>query len=295
MLLFIGLQFFGHGLVFVYFLEGKKAADGFGFGGRILLVFVKITSAARCHDYIMPHPGCFNATFLSSPAHDPGARSQSTFQDFIPAQQLTPFGRNEFFHSPDGIALQLKFIFQIVVFDALLAFAAGFPVGFSRLISTNMDVGGGKNIHHFSDHILHKSESGIIAQAKFTLTFFGTNTAQVWICGNDLLRVAGHFNFWDDGDASFLRIGNQFLCLQLGIIPAVGIGFSFVYIIAVAVPPFLPAITGSPCRLSRQCGIFFYFNPPAGSIGKVHVQRIDFIETNQVNHFFDEGGRKEMP
>ena len=90
-LLFVCLQLFGHGFVFVYFLKRKKTTNGFGFCCGILLVFVKITGTSGRHDHIVSHPCGFNASFLSSPAHYPCTRCQSTFQNFIPAQQLTAF------------------------------------------------------------------------------------------------------------------------------------------------------------------------------------------------------------
>ena len=294
-LLFVCLQLFGHGFIFVHFLKGKKAPNSLRFRCGILLVLVKITGATRCHDHIMSHPCGFNAPFLSSPAHHPGTRCQSTFQNLIPAQQLTAFGRNEFLHSSDGITLQFKFIFQVVVFDPLLAFAAGFPVCLSCFVATDMDIGGREDGHHFSDHILHENKGGVVAQTKLTLAFFGPNTTELWVCGNDLFGVAGHFNFRDDGDASFLGIGNQVFGIRLCVISSVGTGFSFFRVIPITVPPFLPAITGSPCSLRSEFRIFLHLYPPACRIGKVHVEGIDLVKTDQVNHFFDEAGRKEMP
>ena len=158
-----------------------------------------------------------------------------------------------------------------------------------------MDIGRREDGHHFCDHILHEYEGRVVAQTKLTLAFFGTNTTELWICGNDLFGVAGHFNFWNDRDAPFLGINNQVFGICLCIITTVCTGFALFRVIPVAVPPFLPAITGSPCSLRSEFWIFLHLYPPARCIGKVQVQRIDLVETNQVNHFFDESGRKEMP
>ena len=130
------------------------------------------------------------------------------------------------------VALQFVFVFEAIVFHALLAFGTVFPAFFRTFIAADVDVGRvGESAHGFLQNVLQKGEGGFISGAKYIVEHspaFGSfkrsaGAAQFGVGRERRECMSGHFNFWDYRDAiNVLTPGDIFLKEFLAIIPAVG-------------------------------------------------------------------------
>ena len=80
--------------------QRQIAADGKRIVFRVgRLVIVEIEVRVRRHNHIMFLFGRFDASVYAAPAHHRGVRSQSAFQDFVPADDMASFAFDEFLHA----------------------------------------------------------------------------------------------------------------------------------------------------------------------------------------------------
>ena len=67
------------------------------------LIVVKVTPPEWCHDHLVVLFRCFNAPFFTSPAHYYCIFSQTTFQDFVPADQTLAVRVHERFQAVERV------------------------------------------------------------------------------------------------------------------------------------------------------------------------------------------------
>ncbi len=63
------------------------------------------TAATWSHDYIMLLQSCRNTAGCSTPRHHGSLRAQTTFEDFIPADDLSVVLSQHLLHALDDVAL----------------------------------------------------------------------------------------------------------------------------------------------------------------------------------------------
>ena len=67
----------------------------------------------------MPGFGSCDTAFYTAPGHDCCIGSQSAFQDFIPADDISSFTVEVFFHTGDEVTLQLFFFRMLLTVNGI--------------------------------------------------------------------------------------------------------------------------------------------------------------------------------
>ena len=105
-----------HRFVAVHPFHRQIATDGQRFTVRILcLIIVEIQVRVRRHDDIVLLTSRFNTTGFPSPRHHRGIRSQTAFQDFIPANHAASVLGEELLCFMYHVALQILFLRVLAV------------------------------------------------------------------------------------------------------------------------------------------------------------------------------------
>ena len=139
-----------------------------------------------------------------------------------------------------------------------------------------MDIAAGSHGGQLSDYILDQlgrlrvihveRANGLSAHVQLEIELGGV--LQVWISGEDRFGMARKVDFRDDSDEALLSISDNLLVLLLG---EETNGFTLVLTHAADL---------------GQFGVTLDLNAPALVIGQVHVQHVEFIERQQVDHLF---------
>ena len=105
-------------VITICFLQGIVSANSSRSNFRLFLIVVQIYIRTRSHDGIMPCFGCVHTAFYTAPWHNSRIGSQTTFENFIPANDVFAFAIQVFLHTGNEIALQL--IFFAVLYSVYL-------------------------------------------------------------------------------------------------------------------------------------------------------------------------------
>ena len=130
------------------------------------LITNQIHDTCGCHDERMPLLRCFQSSrSQSSPSLDDNAFGQeTTVGQFVPANHFSSFAAHVVTHPFHKVTLQVFFIVQMFIFHPCLTKRALFPISFLRFITSQMDIAGRKQSHHFIQNILQKSKGTIFSR-----------------------------------------------------------------------------------------------------------------------------------
>src|SRR6476620_3153600 len=106
---------------------------------------------------------CLYASLFSSPTHHNCIRSKAPFEYLIPPYQSFSFAVYIFLHPLNEVTLQFMFVFQVIVFNSLLAIRTTLPIVFWTFITSGMNILTGKKRNYFINHILQKLKRGIFS------------------------------------------------------------------------------------------------------------------------------------
>ena len=283
-------------IITIHFLNRRITANRIRLCLRIGLVKIKIHIITGRHHDIMPHPDRFDASILPSPGHDSRIGSQTAFQNFIPADQLTAFRVQKLFRPVNHITLEFINALHPVFLHQRLALRTGFPSWFTGFIPSDMNILGREKFHHFCQYVFHKSERLVVTDTKITVLVWFTGTTQFRIGHQHLFRMPGKFYFRD--------YINMFGCCMLHnlpdilfrIITAICTGSSFRQVLTVmSIPPLPPIRLGTKSRFGSQFRIFVHLYTPSSGIRQVHMQCIQLIGRHDIQQLHHLLFRKEMP
>src|SRR5262245_17123868 len=103
------------------------------------LIIVKVSITGRSHDDIMSRLGCGNPTLFPAPRHHDCVWGDSTFQDFIPANQPSAFRTEKLGHPTGEVTLKFFLILEPELLNACLCISAGLPLRLDRFVSSDMN------------------------------------------------------------------------------------------------------------------------------------------------------------
>ena len=286
-----------HGVIRIYFFQGKVAAHRFRLGGRGILISVQVAIGSRCHDGLLPGTDGFYTAFFSPPGHDGGVGCQTSFDDFIPTEKLPTVVVQEHFNAVNQVALQFTGLFHAFRLHAGTAFGAAFPDFAVGFVPADVDVFRGKERHDFRQHVLEEGEGLFVADAELAACVRFAAASQLRIGSQHFFGVPRHLDFRDDGDVPEGSVTHDFPDVVLGVITAVCAGCSgfAIGLAAFPEPPVFPFLYRSPRAQFRQAGILFDFNAPACGIGQVQVQAVDFIASQSIDLLQDKFLGAEVP
>src|SRR5882757_246542 len=122
-----------HGFVGVGVFEAADAVGG-RFCCALALVQIEITEIPGGHDDGMLHLRSRDTPGHPAPAHHGGFRSEATFEDLVPANELFAFGIDHFLDPLYKIALQLVYIAEMLVLHASCTFWTSGPEALVRFV-----------------------------------------------------------------------------------------------------------------------------------------------------------------
>ena len=210
----------------------------------------------RTHHYIVLLLRCGNSSFHASPALNHSIGRNSSFQNFIPSNNLSSFRVEVLRHFFNEPCLQLRFVFQSVGMNSLLTFIAMLPTEFRRFVSANVNVLAREKCTDFVHYVFQKLNSAVVPCAINVFEHapfrFNRNTlacaTEPRVGANSSNRMTGHFYFRNNGHVSCLSISNNVFDLLLRVI-------AFAHVIS----EFIHSVRTK----TRKLWIFFYFNAPA--------------------------------
>ena len=210
----------------------------------------------RTHHYTVLLLRRGNSSFHASPALNHCVGRNSTFENFIPSNNLSSFCVEVLRHFFNQPRLQLRFVFQSVGMNSLLTFIAMFPTEFRRFVSANVNVLAREKCADFVHHVFQKLNSAVVPRTVYVFEYspfrFNRNTlscaTEPRVGANGSNRMTGHFYFRNNSHVSGLSISNNVFDLLLRVV-------TFAHMI----PEFIHSVRTK----TRKLWIFFYFNAPA--------------------------------
>ena len=180
----------------------------------------------RTHNYTVLLLRCGNSSFHASPALNHCVGRNSTFQNFIPSNNLSSFRVEVLRHSFNEPSLQLRFVFQSVIVNSLLTFIAMLPTEFRCFVSANVNILAREKRADFVHDVFQKLNSAVVPCAinvfEYSPFRFNRNTlscaTEPRVGANGSHRMAGQFYFRNNGDVSSLSISNNVFDLLLRVI-----------------------------------------------------------------------------
>ena len=236
---------------------------------------------------------------LLTPRHD--MMVASALHNLVPTDHLTAVVAEELLDTLGYVALQVVFgravliVFETQLLDAGLAGGALLPTHFGALVTTDMNVFRGENIHHLEQYVVDKFESlvltgaeHIVADAPLSRNLIrATGTTQLGVGGQGGHHVAGQVDFGDDGDTQVGGILHDVAQFVLRIESAIG-G------VVVVVPLFGNHRFAAHAAHFGQTGVLLDFDAPALVVGEVPVQRVELVHGHDVENAFHLVGREEV-
>ena len=264
------------------------------------LVADEVEDAGRSHDEAVALCGGFQGGMTESlPAQNDGFIGQFAVGQLVPAYHFLPFAAHVVGHTTHKVALQGFCVCQVFAADACLAQGAFSPMGLACLVTSQMDIAGREEGHHFIQYVLQEGIRLIIAGAEDDIGIVSSQTGQypdeVLHRGAGILRIRGqggvgvgrYVNFGDDLNLTFGGMADDFLHVFLRVKSADGGRFARLWI-----APFgeskVTAIH-APRTHFGQAGIFLDFQAPAVIVGQMQVQAVDFQQGDavyQAKHVF---------
>lgn len=186
-----------------------------------------------------------------------------------------------FFHSLGYPVLELVLVFGTDFLHSRLALRAFLPFVLRRFVAADVDVLGWEERRDFVEDIFVEFHRLLVAgacdageDAAFLHDF-------VWAAGAPVLRedvkhghrVAGDFDFGNDGDVALGAVVDDFFSVFLGVESAVHSVFA---VVSGAGGRQVKSDAGSPCALLDEFGVFFDFDTPCLVFGEVPVEDIQF-------------------
>ena len=280
-----------HRFIAVHPFHRQIAADGQRFTVRILcLIIVEIQVRVRRHDDIVLLTGRFNATGFPSPRHHRGVRSQTAFQDFIPANHAASVLGEELLGFVYHVALQILFLRVLAValdaqrLDTCLTLRTSLPLHLRTFVATHMDVFRREDVDDFRQHILDEPDGLVVTRTKHVVGntphaphFIRTaRTSQFRISRQRRLHVTRKVDFRNDRDIAFRRVSHDFPGLFLRIETAVRLAV----ILARVTSDHRLAAFGADFR---QLGILLDFDTPSLVFRQMPVEAVDVMQGQHVD------------
>ena len=153
----------------------------------------------------------------------------------------------------------------------------------------------GENIHYLSENVFKKLKSFLLPYAEIRMLIRLAGTGKLRIGSQHLLRVRGHLYLRHNRNIAVGGIPHQLPQLLLGIIPAVCSGSTLGKVFPLSEPPVLPQVALPPCSQRGQQGIAVNLHPPAGGIGQMQMQAVEFQGRHRVYLFLEKIHVEEMP
>ena len=234
--------------------------------------------------------GRLDAAPFAAPRHHRSVRSQSAFEDFVPADDAAAVFFEESLGPADHVALQPFFSrvlpvgLEMVVADALLAFRAFFPLRLRALVASDVDVLRGEEFYYLREHILDEGERAVVAGAEhvvrdaphFPYLIGAARAAQFGVGRKGRLHVAGEVDFGDDGDVASGRVVHDAADVLLRVETAVG--YAVVASRVVSDDRF-----GALRADFGEARVFLDFYAPALVVGDVPVETVDVVQGQHVD------------
>ena len=245
----------------------------------------------RSHNHMMAGFSRFDTAFHTTPTHYVRIGSQTTFQDFIPADQFLSFRLQQIAHPVDEITLQLFFILQVLSLHAGLATGTFMPETFKTFVTADMYIFIREKGGNFRQYLIHELECIILSDTKRIFIFpielisdihgiRGFHTGQFRVSDQRCDAMSGHVYFRNNTYITFGCIGQHFFHILLGVETAVGSLLS--RLLTFTLPPL--AHTGStPGTNFRQLRQGLYFQPPSLIVRQVPVEDIHLVFGQFIN------------
>ena len=97
------------------------------------------------------------------PAQDDGLFGQFAVGQLVPTDDLPAFAAHVVGHTPHEVPLQGFFVRQMFLADARLAEGALLPIGFARLVTSQVDVMRREKFHNLIQYALQEGVNLVIA------------------------------------------------------------------------------------------------------------------------------------
>ena len=119
-------------------------------------------------------------------------------------------------------------------------------------------------------------------------------TRQFWVGGEYGSRVAWHFYFGHDSDASLGSVGHQIAQFVLRIIATISAWCIFRTVGGACFAPFQPRLYGAIGNAVSKARIAFNLHAPSLGIGQMQVQTVKFVAGHHVYLLFQEANGEEV-
>ncbi|CDF22049.1 uncharacterized protein BN736_01776 [Prevotella sp. CAG:617] len=288
-----------YGLVVVGALQVVVAVAGYLHPAVVLLLpAINIVVEVRRHDVLQSQRcGFLCSSLRAGPAHDGGAGGANevnvgiTLSDaLVPKEELVAAGGGKVCHFLDKVRLQLAGVGHALVLHFLLTLGILLPGRGGALITADVNVGIGEDVHQFADDVLgklyglrvgHVEYVGRNAPGHPVLVQSVGGAAEFGIGCHGGHEVSGHVNFGQNLDVAFAGIGHYVTHLFLRIIiRSVGT----VGIVAALRPVPLVGI-GRDAAHGGQARPFLDFGAPALVVAQVPVEAVEFVDGHEVEDF----------
>ena len=267
--------------------------------GRIL-VMVQIIGMRRGKDDVVAFGNGLDAARSPVPGHDGGIRSQTAFQNLVPADDALSVLGCKTLHPPDHIALQLFLGLQALGLHPGLAVRARFPVPLTGLVPAYVDIIAGEQLKNFRKHRFQELVGAFLARTYLPLVrpfFFRQGTGQVRIGRTGLVIVPGHLNLGNHFYVPFGRKGQNLGNILFGIVAAISSRGAFLYKVASRFILFpVPEIgLGAPGGKLRKPGVCVYLQAPAGIVHQMEMETVHLQERHHLQLLLHKLLPLEMP
>ena len=239
----------------------------------VALIMVEIqTAATRSHNHVVLLQSSRNTSGCTTPRHHGSLRAQTTFEDFIPADDLSAVLSQHLLHALDHVALEsflsrvLAVSLQAFSLDALLAGRTVLPAGLRALVTTDVEIFAREERHYLANDILQEVEHIFLTRTHHDILNTPNHSrspllalaGERWISSDCCHHVTRKVDFRNHGDVALGCIIHDVLDFLLCIETAIGRTVTLEAI----------AADGSQLR------IFLDFDTPALVLSEVEVHGV---------------------
>ena len=114
-----------------------------------------------------------------------------------------------------------------------------------------------------------------------------TRATKFWIAGKSSQHMTGHVDLWHDGDVSLCGIGHNLTDFSLGVIATIGC-------LVVKVRVGADNRTTTIGTDGNELGPLWNLDAPALIVGKVPMESVHVVHSEQVDELLDKGHREKM-
>ena len=283
-----GAERIGSRIVGIGLFEGQERRGGDRFGRGIVLTEVEVAVIRRGHDGMMSGGGSGDAALGAAPRHDRGVGRKSPFENLVPAQQAAALGVEEGLDAADHVALQLIDVFQPLFAHPRGAFGAGAPALLRGFVAADVDILRGEESDHLGKDVFEEFERLFVADAEVGVDIGFPAARKFGEDGQHLLAVARHLDFGDHLDMQGAGVFDHLADFVLRIVAAIGRRIVAAAVAFAAEVPPLPVGIGPPCGDVGKDGVFLDLDAPAGAVGQVPVEAVEFVAGQEVQLPLDE-------